>query len=112
APEAVAALCTVGPRISGQLVDALLDREMPLKLRRRIPRVLRTCAAPRAVRGLAEALSDSDFEVRYRSALALHELLAQDERLRIAPHLVFDAAERELEQNGLPEKSVAPSGSE
>jgi hypothetical protein len=101
APDAVRALRTVGPKISGQLVDALLDRELPLKLRRRIPRVLRTCAVSRAARGLADALSDPDFEVRYRSALALHELVAQDDRLRTAAHLVFDAARRELESGEL-----------
>ncbi|HEX7668952.1 MAG TPA: Npt1/Npt2 family nucleotide transporter, partial [Polyangiaceae bacterium] len=98
APAAVTSLQTVGPRISGQLVDALLDQELALKIRRRIPRVLRACHVPRAARGLAEALSDPDFEVRYRSALALHELLDQDEKLRTAPRIVFEAARREIER--------------
>ena len=100
AQDAVAALSAIGPRIAGQLVDALLDLDMPLKVRRRVPRVLRTHRVPRATRGLAEGLSDPDFEVRHRSALALHELLADDEKLRVAPRIVFEAARRELEQSG------------
>jgi hypothetical protein len=99
AADAVGALCTISDRISGQLVDALLDPSLAQKLRRRIPRVLRTCSVPRAARGLAEALSDPDFEVRSRSALALHELTGRDERLRTSPRLVFEAARRELDRH-------------
>ncbi|MET0412239.1 MAG: hypothetical protein ABW217_13135 [Polyangiaceae bacterium] len=95
---AVIALRGVALRIVGQLVDVLLDPEQPFRVRRRVPRVLRACAHPRAVRGLLDALSDPEFELRYRCALALRDLVRQDKSLRPASRVVLDAAAREIEQ--------------
>ncbi|HEX6276544.1 MAG TPA: Npt1/Npt2 family nucleotide transporter [Polyangiaceae bacterium] len=94
---AARALGKVAPRIAGQLVDALLDRERPLRLRRRIPRVLSGVPHPRVVRGLGDALEDTEFELRYRAGLALRELVRSDETLRPARNVVVRAAEREVE---------------
>jgi hypothetical protein len=96
AEAAVVALRPLAPSIPGQLVDALLDRARPLRLRKRVPRVLRSAAHPRAVRGLAEALSDDEPEIRQRSALALRELGRRRPELRPPRRLVLDAAKREL----------------
>jgi hypothetical protein len=98
AEAAVVALRVVAKRIPGQLVDALLDAERPLRLRRRVPRVLRACPDRRAVRGLADALTDPQIELRLRSALALRDLTQQDPSLRPPKRVILEAAERELEQ--------------
>jgi len=94
---AVVALRRVATKIPGQLVDALLDEERPLRLRRRIPRVLRTAAHPRVVRGLSEALTASEPELRLRSALALRDIALGTPELSPAPRVVLDAMARELE---------------
>jgi hypothetical protein len=97
ANAAVAALRPHATRISGHLVDVLLDRTRPSKLRRRIPRLLRVAAHPGAVRGLCEALHDPEPEIRFRSALALRELTRKHAELRPPRQLVLEAAVRELE---------------
>jgi AAA family ATP:ADP antiporter len=91
------ALGKIAPRIAGQLADTLLDTERPLRLRRRIPRVLSGCPHPRVVRALGDALQDAEFELRYRSGLALRELVRADARLKPASNVVLRAAEREVE---------------
>jgi hypothetical protein len=95
---AVIALRAVSSRIVGQLVDVLLDPEQSFRVRRRVPRVLRACPHPRAVRGLLDALRDPEFELRYRCALALRDLMRQNKSLKPAPRVVLDAAAREIEQ--------------
>jgi hypothetical protein len=97
AEPAVDALRTVAARVPGQLVDALLDPALPQKLRRRLPRVLRSAPHPRAVRGLSEALLDPDREIRLRAALALRDLSEQHQELRPPQRLTLQAAARELE---------------
>ncbi len=97
AEAAVSALRSVVAKVPGQLVDALLDSERPQKLRRRIPRVLRTSTHPRAVRGLADALSDDEPDLRARSALALREITRKHPELKPPRRVVLAAAARELE---------------
>jgi AAA family ATP:ADP antiporter len=97
AEAAVDALRAVAVRVPGQLVDALLDPALPQKLRRRLPRVLRSAPHPRAVRGLAEALLDPEREIRLRAALALRDLAEQHQELRPPQRLLLQAAQRELE---------------
>jgi hypothetical protein len=97
AEPAVEALRSVAVRVPGQLIDALLDPALPQKLRRRLPRVLRSAPHPRAVRGLSEALLDPDREIRLRAALALRDLAEQHQELRPPRRLTLQAAARELE---------------
>jgi hypothetical protein len=92
----VVALRSIATKIPGQLIDALLDQERPLKLRRRIPRVLRTAAHPRVVRGLADALAAPEPEIRLRAALALGDLARKNPELSPPRRVVLEAAEREL----------------
>jgi hypothetical protein len=91
------ALRKVLPKIVGQLVDALLDTDRPLRLRRRIPRLLRGYPHGRVLRGLSDALDDPEFELRYRAGLALRELARTGAKLRPAKNVVLRAAEREVE---------------
>jgi ATP:ADP antiporter, AAA family len=100
AEAAVTALRVIAPKIPGQLVDALLDRDRPLRLRRRVPRVLRYCPDRRAVRGLAEALQDPEREIRRRAALALRELSRKDAALKPPRRVVVEAASHEIEKGG------------
>jgi len=93
----VVALRGIAAKIPGQLVDVLLDTDRPLRLRRRIPRVLRTAAHPRVVRGLTEALSAPEPELRLRAALALRDLTQDHPELAPPRRVVLEAAARELE---------------
>ncbi len=81
----------------GQLVDALLDTSLPIRLRRRIPAVLTAFAVPRVTRGLVDALSDPEFSLRRRSALALRELAERVSTLRPPTDIVLAIARRELD---------------
>jgi len=97
ADAAVVALRGVATKIPGQLIDALLDPERPIRLRRRIPRVLRTAAHPRVVRGLTEALGAPEPELRLRAALALRDLAQHHPELAPPRRVVLEAAAKELE---------------
>ncbi|MBL8739466.1 MAG: hypothetical protein JNK04_00180, partial [Myxococcales bacterium] len=82
--DAVRALRRVAPKVTGMLLDALLDFDVDAKVRRRIPRVLKVCRSQRAASGLLLALHDPVFEVRVEVALALAQVV------RDAPELVVD----------------------
>ena len=71
ADAAATALSRVAKRHVGQLIDTLLDEDEPISTRRRIPRLLGQVAGARPMRGLLQALGDSRFELRLRSAEAL-----------------------------------------
>ena len=71
------ALAKAAPFITGQLVDRLLDPNEDFAIRRRIPRILGTCATARAQAGLMAALSDRRFEVRFQSGRALARIHQQ-----------------------------------
>jgi len=71
ARDVIQALRSVGSRVSGQLVDSLLDPAQDVVVRRRIPRVLRICDSKVAVAGLTAALADELFDIRHQSGLAL-----------------------------------------
>ncbi len=71
------ALAKAAPFITGQLVDRLLDPNEDFAIRRRIPRILGTCATARAQAGLMAALSDRRFEVRFQAGRALARIHQQ-----------------------------------
>jgi MFS family permease len=77
APAAMRALSTIASKVAGQLVDALLDRDIDAKVRRRLARVCGLADEKRAADGLVSALSDPSFPVRYDAARALTALVGR-----------------------------------
>jgi ATP/ADP translocase len=95
--DVVRALRRSGPRITGQLLDALLDPRQDPAVRRRVARVLRGSPIQRAADGLLHGLSDPRFEVRRESALTLTRITQREPALRVPRAEVFAAVVRELE---------------
>jgi ATP:ADP antiporter, AAA family len=83
-------------RSVGQLVDALLDEEQDVAVRRRIPHILAYSTSQRAVNGLTEALNDPRFEIRFHVSRALEFMHRMGEELRFDGAVLLDAVEREL----------------
>ncbi len=96
ARDAAAALREVAPRITGLLVDRLLDPKEDPVVRRRLPGVLSASRSQRAVDGLFEALADGRFEVRFRCGRALARLRGLDSGLVFDAGRVLAAVEREI----------------
>jgi AAA family ATP:ADP antiporter len=94
--DALGALRRVAPRITGQLVDALLDQERPVVQRRRIPRVLEVTPNQRTFDGLLEGMSDKAFEVRHQSAWALQRISEAEPSLAVPKEHVFRAVQDEI----------------
>jgi hypothetical protein len=95
--DAVRALRTISNRITGQLVDALLDRTAPPQVRRRVARVMSTCTTQRAVDGLVEGLFDDSFEVRYQCGLTLLKITEDAKNFNISKENVLAAVRREVD---------------
>jgi AAA family ATP:ADP antiporter len=96
ARQAIDALRQAGPVQTELLVARLLDQDEDFTIRRRIPLVLATYKNRVAVEGLAGALSDRRFEVRYRSGRALTHLADMDPTLTISRDAALQAVVREL----------------
>jgi hypothetical protein len=86
----------MGTKITGMLVDVLLDLETDFTIRRRVPRVLALLPSMRSVEGLFAALEDHRFEVRFYSGRALYLLLRDHPHLKIPGEQVWAAINREL----------------
>jgi ATP:ADP antiporter, AAA family len=84
------------PQTIGTLTDALLDPDMPLLARQRIPSILEVTHNPRAVKGLFAGLDDDEFNVRYSCARALARMNERDPHMHISASDVFDVVEREV----------------
>ena len=96
ARAAYQALDRMGSQITGQLIDAMLSRDSPVAVRRRIPRLLRKREDPRAVRGMVEGLQDEEFDVRYRCGHALVDLQRANRDLDFPKMTIVEAIVREL----------------
>ncbi|MDH3457095.1 MAG: hypothetical protein OER90_09650 [Gemmatimonadota bacterium] len=94
--DAIVALRDVAPRVTGQLVDRLLDRSEEFVVRRRLPIVLASCPSDRAVDGLLHGLEDPRFEVRYRCGRALNRLMELKSDLVVERERAFAAVLREV----------------
>jgi MFS family permease len=86
----------LAPRIIGQLTDAMLDPDVPLLARQRLPGVLEASHNPRAIEGLLLGMADISFNVRYSCARALARMRTRNARLEIPRHKVFTAIRHEL----------------
>lgn len=84
------------PQTIGTLTDALLDPDVPLLARQRIPSILEVTHNPRAVDALIAGLGDEEFNVRYSSGRALARMHERDAAMQIEPSVVFAAVGREV----------------
>jgi hypothetical protein len=96
AADVIRALRPLAPRITGQLVDALLDRDADASIRRRVVRILKVAPGPRTVEGLLLGLSDPVLSVRVECGKTLAALRGADHALRIPPGPVEAAVLAEL----------------
>lgn len=94
--EALTWLRRLGPRIAGQLIDALGDTTLPDDARRRIPRILRELTSRVVVEGLIGGLADPRFEVRYECGIALARIVDGDPTLEVGQKRVLEAVRNEL----------------
>ena len=85
------------PRIIGQLTDALLDPDIPLLARQRLPGVLEVSHSPRAINALLQGVVDDSFNVRFSCARALGRMRSRNTGLRVPREKVYSAIRRELD---------------
>jgi hypothetical protein len=93
--DVVRALRKTAQKTTGLLLDSLLDPEVDVRVRRRIPRVLKVCRTQRAASGLLFGLRDPTFEVRVQVGLALAQI-AEETAVTIPADAVFDIVRHEL----------------
>jgi hypothetical protein len=84
------ALLVVSKIITGQLIDALLDPEMDLVVRRRLPRIVAEAGTRSAMNGLLDGLTDERFDVRYACSRALFALTEAQPELKVPRDRVID----------------------
>jgi hypothetical protein len=96
-PDVLRALRRAAPRVTGQLVDALLDPDAGQAVRRRIPRVLKACPTARAAEGLVAALDEPSFEIRASVTAALAALHERAPVVRVSREDVLRRVRRELD---------------
>jgi hypothetical protein len=84
------------PQITGQLTDAMLDPDMPLLARQRIPGILEASHNPRSIDGLLLGMVDSCFNVRFSCARALARMRSRNAHLTIDREMVFSAVRDEI----------------
>ena len=96
---AVSALHRVVDTATGQIVDTLIDGSASPVIRRRLPQVLAGSGSPIAIAGLLQALDDSEFEVRFRSAGALMRSREAHPNFVIPRETALEAALREARRS-------------
>lgn len=83
-------------RIPGQLTDALLNPDLPLLVRQRLPGVLEASHSPRSIAGLLLGMVDETFNVRYSCARVLVRMRQRNPHIVIPRQQVYDAISNEL----------------
>jgi len=84
------------PRIIGQLTDAMLDPDVPLRARQRLPGVLEASHNPRAISALQLGMSDQCFNVRYSCARSLARMRRRNRAIKVPRQQVYTAIRQEL----------------
>jgi ATP:ADP antiporter, AAA family len=97
ARDAITALHAIAPRCTGVLVDALLDPQRELAVRRRLPAVVAAGEPALATWGLWRGLGDPSFDVRYRCGAMLSRLARDGHLDHVTLDDVFAAVKREVE---------------
>ena len=95
AQQAMNALRKIAEERIGELTDALLDRNQPFVIRRRLARVFSVCVSQRAADGLILGLDDMRFEVRFHCARSLTAIRAKNPAIRIDKERIFEVVQRE-----------------
>lgn len=83
---AIEALASFGTRIAGTLSDLMEDRNLPMQVRRQVPRILARIPEQRSVDILIGVLGSSDLTIRTAALKALNKLR------ETAPKLQYDVA--------------------
>jgi len=97
--DAIRALRKTARRNTGQLADALCDRNVGFDIRRRIPLVLSACPTQAAADALIRGTEDERFEVRYACGRALLEITGAEPGIAISLETVIAIVEREIAQS-------------
>lgn len=84
------------PLIVGQLTDALLDPDVPLAARVRIPSVLEVSHSPRTIHALLQGLDAFEFNVRYACGRALARMRHRNPALQLQRHRILAQVRGEL----------------
>ena len=100
--DALKALRALAPRVTGQLIDSLLDPAQPASVRRRLPRVLKACATQRSADGLVLGLADEVLVVRSRCAQALAAVQGRNAEVQIPRDTILGSVSRELASDDAP----------
>lgn len=90
----------IAPRVTGQLVDALLDSASPALVRKRVPRILVGSASQRAIDGLQLGLAIDSYDTRHRCARALERLSDLAPSLQIDRSAILAAVRAEVGRLG------------
>ncbi|HKE27548.1 MAG TPA: Npt1/Npt2 family nucleotide transporter [Bryobacteraceae bacterium] len=93
--DAFVALASFGPAICGFLSDCLLDQQMPMRVRREVPRVLKNIVDQRSVDVLLTAIDHEDLAIRSAVLKALNRLREANPQLNFAETFVNDQILRE-----------------
>jgi len=104
--DVVRALRRAAPRVTGQLVDALLDPSGDPKVRRRIPRVLKASPTNRSAEGLRAALDDPSFDIRAAAAAALAAIHERSGLVRVGREEVLGRVRRELDSGETVDRQI------
>ena len=96
APIVARRLRELAPRITGLLVDALLDPDTDFDIRRKLPAIIADGTPAFAALGLWSALSDPRFEVRYRAGKALARMRDAAFAIPATAAQIFETVEREV----------------
>jgi hypothetical protein len=86
----------MAPRTVGALTDALLDPDLELVARQRIPSVIEITHNARAIEALSSGLTDEEFNVRYSCARALARMIERDPALSVDPSFVYAVVQHEV----------------
>ncbi|MGD2137293.1 MAG: Npt1/Npt2 family nucleotide transporter [Gammaproteobacteria bacterium] len=86
----------LAPKITGQLADALVNPDLSVMARQRLPGVLEVSHNPRAVDALLLGMVDECFNVRFSCVRALARMRKRSKRLKIPRDRIFSAIRSEL----------------
>lgn len=96
AQHAMFALQKVAEEHVGQFVDALLDPNQDVAVRRRLARVFSVCVSQRAVDGLLLVLDDLRFAVRCQAGRSLASILDRNPLLHVDRDRILDVVRKEV----------------